>query len=76
VGLRPSRAQQVLPGNDLSAVFDQTAQDRKCLRRERDDLVAVAELLAGEIKAKVTEYEASIRVRRRTPGGNRFLTPV
>ena len=52
--------QQRMLGDQLSAVFDQPARDRKCLRSEGDDLVPALEPLAGEIQAKVTEREASI----------------
>jgi hypothetical protein len=47
------------------AVFDEPAQDGKCFRSERGDLVAMPEPLAGEVQAKVTEREASTRFHRR-----------
>src|SRR4029453_14797260 len=73
VGLCPPSPQQLLLGNQLPAVFDQPAQDRKCLRGEGDDLVPTPQPLAGEIQAKVTEREASIRFHRRR---TRFLTAL
>ena len=50
---------QLLLGDQLLAVFDQPAQDRKCLWSEGDHLAAAPEPPAAEFQAEGVERDAS-----------------